>query len=471
MRSAVVLFLCLIPFLLISKTWYVGPSEVYTKPSEVSSLVSDGDTVYIYAGEYKKDVCRWTADNLHLIGIGGYVHLNAEKTAYGGKAIWVIAGDNTYVEGIEFSNCEVVDLNGAGIRQEGKNLHVRYCYFHNNQNGILAGNNPESDIIVEYSEFSNNGAGDGFSHNIYINHVRSLIFQYNYVHHAFYGHEIKSRAYKNIILYNRITNEDGSASYEIDLPDGGPALIMGNIIQQSRYSDNNSFISYARESFSNPGPHNFYFIHNTVVNLEDKGIVFNLQSNSDTVLSANNIFAGPMSILVGIPKIYINQNNVVNSDLSYFHFNSTGSYDYHLTPQSPGIDSAIQLNQYFLNYNLEPDKEYEHTATWKKRFDDQHPDIGSFELQQITRNEYAQSKANTGYYDNASRKFIISLQNELANRTDERFNLFNMDGKLMASKKISEANTIDLNDLATGVYYYQLQINSQLLRGAFVVTD
>src|SRR6185436_9475588 len=103
--------------------------------------------------EYKKDVCKWVANNLHLIGVGGKAHLNAEKTAYGGKAIWVIVGNNADVENIEFSNCEVVDLNGAGIRLEGKNLVVRSCYFHDNQEGILAGDYPESDVVVEYSEF------------------------------------------------------------------------------------------------------------------------------------------------------------------------------------------------------------------------------------------------------------------------------------------------------------------------------
>jgi hypothetical protein len=55
----------------------------------------------------------------------------------GGKGIWVISGNDTVVENIEFSGAAVPDANGAGIRFEGVNLTVRNCYFHHNQNGIL----------------------------------------------------------------------------------------------------------------------------------------------------------------------------------------------------------------------------------------------------------------------------------------------------------------------------------------------
>jgi hypothetical protein len=132
-----------LPLLVFSKIWEVGPGKAYTKPSQVSALVNDFDTIYIQAGEYKRDVTIWRANNLYISGRDGKAHLNAEKTAYGGKAIWVITGDNAFIENIEFSNCEVIDRNGAGIRLEGTHLIVRSCYFHHNQNGILAGDNIE----------------------------------------------------------------------------------------------------------------------------------------------------------------------------------------------------------------------------------------------------------------------------------------------------------------------------------------
>ncbi|MEI7802656.1 MAG: right-handed parallel beta-helix repeat-containing protein, partial [Bacteroidota bacterium] len=251
--SSTLIVLIALTFSCSAMTWLVGPTHTYTMPSQVSTLVADGDTVAIDAGVYNSDVAKWTANNLLLKGVGGMAHLKANGTSYGGKAIWVIAGNNTTVDSIEFSLCTCVDQNGAGIRQEGINLTVRHCYFHDNENGILAGDNATSDIIVEYTEFYNNGFGDGYSHNLYINHVNSLTFRYNYSHHAHIGHELKSRAYNNYILYNRLSNEaTGDASREIDLPNGGLAIIIGNEIEQGPNSQNSNIIGYGLEGLTNP---------------------------------------------------------------------------------------------------------------------------------------------------------------------------------------------------------------------------
>src|SRR5688572_21581773 len=146
MKKLIPLFsLLLISVYNFAFTWQVGPTRPYTMPSQVSTLVSDNDTVEIDAAVYNTDVCCWTANNLVLKGVGGYAHLKANGTSYGGKAIWVIQGNNTTVEWIEFSLCACPSNNGAGIRQEGIDLTVRNCYFHDNENGILAGDNVTSD--------------------------------------------------------------------------------------------------------------------------------------------------------------------------------------------------------------------------------------------------------------------------------------------------------------------------------------
>jgi hypothetical protein len=91
----------------------------------------------------------------------------------------VIAGNDTRIENIEFSGARVPDQNGAGIRQEGANLNLVHCYFHDNQEGILAGEDPASRIVIDSSVFARNGAGDGYSHNIYINRLPSLRDQWH----------------------------------------------------------------------------------------------------------------------------------------------------------------------------------------------------------------------------------------------------------------------------------------------------
>jgi hypothetical protein len=258
-------------------TWTVGPGQTYTTPSQVSTLVGNGDTVNILAGEYPSDVARWQADDLVLRGVGGMVHLESNGNAWGGKAIWVIQGDRTTVEWIEFSECAVPDENGAGIRQEGSDLTVRHCQFHDNQNGILAGTVNPSTIRIEHCEFGYNGFGDGLTHNLYINNIDSLIFRYSYSHHAIVGHELKSRARVNVIEYNRFSNEaDGAASREIDLPNGGTTYLIGNVIQQGPQGENSNLVGFGMEGLNNPGPHELYVVNNTLVNEKSVGSFFQM---------------------------------------------------------------------------------------------------------------------------------------------------------------------------------------------------
>ncbi|MCC6723031.1 MAG: right-handed parallel beta-helix repeat-containing protein, partial [Saprospiraceae bacterium] len=155
----------------------------------------------------------WQANNLVIRGVGGRPHLEAGGQYIWGKGIWVLAGNGITVENIEFSGATVPDQNGAGIRLDGTGMTVRHCYFHHNQNGILTSNPYAGEILIEYTEFADSGYGDGYTHNVYIGHVDKLIFRYNYSHHAIVGHNLKSRAKENHILYNRIMDEvDGQSS-------------------------------------------------------------------------------------------------------------------------------------------------------------------------------------------------------------------------------------------------------------------
>jgi len=222
----------------------VGAEELLKLPSAAAQLAHDGDTVEIQAGIYEGDAAVWRQNGLTLRGVGGSAHMSANGAHAEGKAIWVIKGANTVIENVEFSGARVPDRNGAGIRVEGPGLLVRRCYFHHNENGILVGANPNSQIVVEHSEFAYNGFGDGQSHNLYIGTVSSFTLRYSYAHHAVVGHDVKSRALKSYITYNRIMDEgDGRSSYSIDLPDGGLSFVIGNVIQQGRANENRTIVA------------------------------------------------------------------------------------------------------------------------------------------------------------------------------------------------------------------------------------
>ena len=71
----------------------------------------------IYTGDA---ISRALAEIVTLRGVGGRPHLKALGNSAGGKAIWVIVGDNAVVENIEFSGAKVRGRNGAGTMIKSK---------------------------------------------------------------------------------------------------------------------------------------------------------------------------------------------------------------------------------------------------------------------------------------------------------------------------------------------------------------
>ncbi len=360
-------------------TWTVGPGLAYTMPSQVSTLVGNGDTVDIIAGVYPSDVARWQADDLVLRGVGGFAHLESNGLSWGDKAIWVIQGDNTTVEWIEFSECAVPDQNGAGIRLEGLNLDVRHCWFHHNENGILCGEYHPSTVRIEYSEFGHHGFGDGYSHNLYIGNIDSLIFRFNYSHHADVGHELKSRAWVNVIEYNRFSNEsDGTASREIDLPNGGQAYLVGNVIQQGLQGQNSNMVGFGMEGLSNPGPHELYAVNNTLVNEKANGSFFQMPATA-YFKAYSNVLAGGGSFMSSWPTAVDTLANVRSIDMAAMLFQDAVGRDYHIGPGSPADNTGQPAGLANNGHPLVAWNEYVHPADGTVRCQQATLDAGAYE--------------------------------------------------------------------------------------------
>lgn len=321
--------------LALAATRTVGPGKTYGKPCAAFAAAADGDTIEIdAAGSYAGDVCIFKKNKLTIRGVGGKAKIDAAGKNAGGKGIWVIQGNDTVVEDVELFGAAVADQNGAGIRQEGNNLTVRRVFFHDNENGILGGGDNTSVVIVEDSEFARNGYGDGQSHNMYIGEVKSFTLRGSYSHNAKVGHLVKSRALENNILYNRLTDETGTASYELDLPQGGKSYVIGNIIQQSASTDNYGLISFAREPKRNPDTA-LFAVNNTFFNSRGSGIFVAVAADVSTVVLRNNIFAGPGTVtdLASAVK----DNNYIGDPM----FLNAAAYDFHLKAGSPAIDKGV----------------------------------------------------------------------------------------------------------------------------------
>jgi len=376
-------------------TLRVGPNRTYTTPCAAIAVASAGDTVLIDPALYLNDTCAWSTDNLTLVGLvdrfGRRPHIDDSgltDTATTGhlaeyKGIWVPSGNNTVVENIEFSGATLSNndgANGAGIRIEGVNMTILNCYFHHNQDGILESNIAGSNIVIKYSEFYLNGVGNpllgegyGETHNLYIGHCASLEFAFNYSHDANVGHLLKSRAAVNYILYNRLTGENGTDSYEIDLPNGGTSYVIGNLVEKGPNSGNHTMLRYGEEGLTNP-EQDLYVVNNSFVHPTIFGGYFVSDASSTTgALLENNIFYGTATITDQSVATL-----VTNSTADPL-FVSLDNYNYHLTSGSPDIGAGTQPGT-ANGYSLTPRYEYVQPACGQVRPPVSHISIGAYEF-------------------------------------------------------------------------------------------
>lgn len=446
-----------------SRIVQVGSGKQFTLPSQAltSAFVQDGDTVEIDAGTYTGDVCYFSKNNLLIRGVGSYAHLTAGGKNAGGKAIWVVGGNNNVIEYIEFSDCTVPDSNGAGIRFEGTNLTIRHCYFHDNEDGILAGDNPNSDIVIESTEFARNGYGDGYSHNLYINRVKSLTFRFNYSHHAKIGHNLKSRAYTNYILYNRIMDEEtGTSSMLIDLPNGGKSFIIGNLLMQGPNAENRNLITYGLEGLTNP-ENVLYVVNNTMVNKRTAGATFvYVEQGTKEAKIINNIFTGPGEVLLGSADTV---TNIHFADVSEAYFRDEPDYDYHITSKSPVIIYQGSEPSIVDGFSLIPEYQYRHPMSFDYRFDDPYICMGAYYYFSMGINDNSSLSLLSIYPNPCTDAVIISFylekeQNINLKITDLLGNVCYSLNTGMLNEGLSNININEdvINKLPTGTYFLTL---------------
>ena len=227
----------------------VGPGRDFLTIHEAAAAVIPGQTVEIFQGRYS-ECAIWPsgANNITITGIGRVV---VSQTNCNDKALFVVRGDDVTVRNITFSRASVPDHNGAGIRAEGVNLTVEKSKFLNNENGILAGTVRDSTIIVRKSVFRGNGSCiAACAHGIYVDQIKRIRIEDCTFIGQQVGHHIKSRALRTEVVHNVIRDgKTGTASYLIDVPQGGSILITGNMLEKGPRASNRSVaISIGAES-------------------------------------------------------------------------------------------------------------------------------------------------------------------------------------------------------------------------------
>ena len=335
------------------RTIQVGKEYPVKTITAAARLARDGDTIEIAAGDYVGDTALWTQTNLQIRSINGRPRLVAAGQAVEGKGIWVIRGGDIVVENIEFTGARVPDRNGAGIRLERGKLTVRRCVFTDNEDGMLVGNDPSTILEIEDSEFGDNGAGDGQSHNLYVGTIQRFVVQGSYFHHARVGHLLKTRARENFIYYNRLTDEPGGrASYELEFPVGGLAFVVGNLIEQGEKTENPAIIFFGAEGYK-WSRNDLYLSHNTIVNDRVEGGVFIVaRPGSAYVKALNNILVGKGDLDLKT-RTEIGQNWRVDRS----EFVLPQRFDFRLKADSRVVGAANDPGE-AIGASLRPTKEY-----------------------------------------------------------------------------------------------------------------
>jgi hypothetical protein len=362
----------------------VGPSRQFRTIAAAAAAANPGTVIEVDAGVYPNDVVVWGDDGVVVRGVGGRPSVQGTQTIAfvpsddrrNGKGIWVVAADRMRIENFEISGARVSDGNGAAIRNEGRDLTICNSFLHDNENGFLGG--AFGTLTMEYSIFAFNGAGEGQTHNVYVDEGSAvgdrLIFRHNYSHHARIGHNLKTRARENFVLYNRIMDEaDGTASYAIDFSDGGIAYVIGNLLQQGPSTDNPEIVAFNLENLDGRRPQELYLINNTLVNDLGSGGFVNARGTTSTFRSVNNLFVGAGTLYRNKqPALVTNLQSQAAALLSALNF------DYRLNSGVAAINAGSNPGS-VPGVSLIPDFQYVHPARREVRNTAGSFDVGAYE--------------------------------------------------------------------------------------------
>ena len=239
---------------------------------DAANTMGGNADIRIAAGTYVNDGgYLWDGiSNVTIEGVRGMAVISDPSFYAGGKAAIVVGGQNIVLRNLDISGVSVPDANGAAVRYDGGTLLLDHVHFHGNQNGLLGAPDPTGSITIQNSEFDHNGTDAGNTHNIYIGDIARFTLTGSYIHDAHVGHEVKSRAENNVITDNFILDNDGTSSYSIDLPNGGNAVITGNVIEQGAWNENHTINAYGEEGNLHAGT-SVTFSNNLVINDDPNG--------------------------------------------------------------------------------------------------------------------------------------------------------------------------------------------------------
>ncbi|GEM_PF-1190421 len=298
----------------------VGPAGQYqTIASAVGAANADTNLANQYIitvapGTYTNDTATINRPLAIVAAVPGSAVILNETAALPNQKGILLAYAPLTVDGLTFENAQIANSlggNGAGIRSQDTSnygtLTVRNSTFINNQMGILTSNNANSFVVLTNNLFMNNGNPNPsyFGHAAYIGQASTLVAIGNEICGTNIGHDIKSRTAVSVIennsLYDGTADPNqpscniGSSSYALDIPNGGQAIVIGNIMVQGPASPNLNMVAYGEEGMIFP-INSITFSNNMMQNTASSGTaIYDNPSAPVPVQGSNNSFSSSLT--------------------------------------------------------------------------------------------------------------------------------------------------------------------------------
>ena len=362
----------LLPLAAGATIYPVGASRTYTSPCALAASVSlgPGDIIEVDPGTYR-DACQLTASGtalapITLRGLAGTPPLfdatGVDLSGVGSvpRAIFQFTGGSFWVvQSLELENASNSSANGAAFRVTGgaHDILIEGVSVHDCQDGMMS--DGVATVTVQASDIFHNGAGDGFSHNFYMQGDSTTLIG-NHIHDSNGGQNVKLRSRYAALLFNLIEN---AGNYEMDLIQGpltseasANAVLIGNVIVRPTNSGNDSQVILFGTDDTTQLARNgsLYAVNNTIILQNSANRLFHTiqpVSGSEILLENNIVFATVAGTALAADAttagILLGSQNWVASDvalsgtltetLSGVDPGFVSSTDYHLLSSSPSI--------------------------------------------------------------------------------------------------------------------------------------
>jgi hypothetical protein len=161
----------------------------------------------------------------------------------------------------------------------------------------------------------------------------------------------------------------------VDLPNGGKAILLGNLIEQSEHSQNGGIIAFGLEGATNQ-EQQLALSHNTIWNRRFNARFVHTSAQNYTVIMANNLLIGPGTVFTGTTVYLDTTKTLTFNDTTEVGLIDPSTYQFGLRADSPCRNAGA-----FQGQQLQAAYHYVHPLKENPRLlNGLLPDIGAYEF-------------------------------------------------------------------------------------------